>query len=63
MTKVIEAPVKLRRHTSVTSKRVKTASGKVVTLRTINADSPTFASDLSFVFGKNVTKARRKLKK
>lgn len=44
---------------SVGEKRVRGASGKVKTLRTIDAGSLTFGEDMHYVFGKNVAKARR----
>ena len=44
---------------SVTKKRVKDTGGHVKTLRTLDAGSRTFGDDLSYVFGKNVAKARR----
>jgi hypothetical protein len=47
-----------KRH-SVTKKRLKGPDGHIVTMRTIDADSPTFAEDLSYVFRQNVKKARR----
>lgn len=62
MAKVIETPLKLHTKTSVRLKRVRTTGGGFTVLHTINADSPTFAADLSYVFRKNVTKARRTLK-
>ncbi len=58
MTKVVVAKIKLGKP-SVTTKRVKNAAGKLTTIHEIDANSPTFASDLSYVFRKNVAKARR----
>lgn len=48
---------------SVTTKRVKGADGKTLTVHTINADSRTFGDDLSYVFRQNVKKARRENKR
>lgn len=45
--------------TSVTEKRVRDTDGQVKTLRTLDAGSRTFGTDLQYVFGKNVAKARR----
>ena len=44
---------------SVTEKRVRDTDGHMKTLRTIDADSPTFGEDLQYVFSRNVAKARR----
>lgn len=49
--------------TSVGEKRVRDTDGKVKTLRTLNAASKSFGSDLQYVFGKNVAKARRENKR
>jgi hypothetical protein len=46
-----------RAKTSVTEKRVRDT--EVKTLRTLDAGSRTFGTDLQYVFGKNVAKARR----
>ncbi len=43
----------------VSLKRVKTASGKVITVSAVQANSPTFAEDFLAVFTKNVRKARK----
>ncbi len=46
--------------TTVTQKRVRdVASGRFLTLRTIDAQSETLGRDLGYVFAKNVAKARR----
>jgi len=45
--------------TAVAVKRVRDTEGKVKTLRTLDAGSRTFGSDLQYVFGRNVAKARR----
>ena len=44
---------------SVTEKRVRDTDGHVKTLRTLDAESPTFGEDLQYVFSRNVAKARR----
>jgi len=59
MTKVIFAPLKAVGRASVKEKRVKGADGKLRTLLTIDANSPTFDSDLTYVFKKNVARARQ----
>jgi hypothetical protein len=48
---------------SVTEKRVRGPDGRLVKIFSIDADSPTFGDDLSYVFRKNVAKARRENKK
>jgi hypothetical protein len=48
---------------SVTEKRVRGPDGRLVKVLTIDANSPTFGNDLSYVFRKNVAKARRENKK
>ncbi len=66
MAKVVYAslkPSKPGRNTSVTTKHVTTADGERLTVHTVNADSPTFGEDLSYVFKKNVAKARRENKR
>jgi hypothetical protein len=45
--------------TLVTEKRVRDTDGQLRTLRTLDAASRTFGTDLQYVFGKNVAKARR----
>ncbi len=44
---------------TVSEKRVRDADGQVMTLRTLDAKSSTFGTDLKYVFGRNVAKARR----
>jgi len=46
----------------VDEKRVKTAAGETVTVRTIDANSPTFGEEFLYVFGRNVAAARRRNK-
>jgi hypothetical protein len=48
---------------SVATKRMRTAAGKTLVIRKLDADSATFASDLSSVFRSNVAKARRENKR
>ncbi len=47
---------------SVTAKRVRDSEGKLRTIRTLNVGSATFGDDLTYVFRKNVAKARRENK-
>jgi hypothetical protein len=47
---------------SVSEKRVRDAEGKLQTVRTLDGRSTTFGSDLTYVFSKNVAKARRENK-
>jgi hypothetical protein len=44
---------------AVTEKRVRNIEGQVKTVWTLDARSPTFGTDLQYVFRKNVAKARR----
>lgn len=46
----------------VTLRRVTAADGEKVTIRAIDANSPTFGEDLLYVFSKNVEAARRENK-
>lgn len=46
----------------VTLRRVTTATGEKVTIRAIDANSPTFGEDLLYVFSRNVEAARRENK-
>ena len=48
---------------SVGQKRVRGSDGELRTLRTLNAGSKTFSRDLTYVFAKNVAKARRENKR
>lgn len=45
---------------SVREKRVRDAEGKSVRVLSLDANSATFIDDLTFVFGKNVARIRRK---
>jgi len=47
----------------VTSRRVTTADGDKVTIRAIDANSPTFGEEFLYVFTKNVEAARRENKR
>ena len=61
--KVLSKNGKTSKPSSVGEKRVRDAgSGKFVIVRTLDAQSKTFGSDLSYVFTKNVAKARRENK-
>lgn len=56
-------PKIVARDTAVSLKRVRDGgSGQFMTVRTINAQSKTLGKDLSYVFSKNVDKARRENK-
>lgn len=44
---------------SVLVKRIRATDGRLMTIRTIDAASKTFGSDITYVFGRNVAKARR----
>lgn len=63
MTRVVYAPFKSARlgkkSGAVTMKRIKTPDGEAITLHTVSAESRTFPEDLSYVFRKNVKKARK----
>jgi hypothetical protein len=61
--KVVFAPLKFKGRASVRKKRVRDASGKLTTVLAIDANSPTFERDLTFVFAKNVAAARRNNRK
>jgi hypothetical protein len=47
----------------VTSRRVTNGNGEKVTIRAIDANSPTFGEDFLYVFTKNVEAARRENKR
>jgi hypothetical protein len=62
MSKVVYASLKdakRARSNSVKTKRLKNADGKMLTISVVDADSPTFSDDISYVFRKNVKRARR----
>jgi hypothetical protein len=44
---------------SVRTKRMRTADGRIVPILSLDANSATFIDDLAIVFKKNVAKARR----
>lgn len=48
-----------KKRTSVVEKRVRDQSGNVSLLRTVDALSPTLTEDITYVFTRNVDKARR----
>jgi hypothetical protein len=50
---------KLAAKRSVAQRRVQRADGKFVTVLKLDADSKTFTDDLTYLFEKNVAKARR----
>lgn len=47
----------------VTIRRITAANGEKVTIRAIDANSPTFGEDFLYVFTKNVEAARRENKR
>jgi len=47
---------------AVTEKRVRDDDGKLHTVRTLDGHSKTFGTDLTYVFTRNVAKARRENK-
>jgi hypothetical protein len=49
--------------TSVREKRVYRADGTVARVLSVDANSPTFGDDLTYVFEKNVARARRENKR
>ncbi len=59
MTKVIIAPLKPAGRAEIRKKRVRGPDGKITTLLTVDADSPTLADDITEVFKRNVARARR----
>ena len=48
---------------AVSEKRVRDQGGKLRTVLTLDTRSKTFGDDLTYVFGKNVAKARRENKR
>ena len=48
---------------AVSEKRVRDSAGQLRTMWTLDAGSPTFGTDLQYVFQKNVNKARRENKR
>ena len=61
--KTLSSSKRSRPRASVAEKRIRRADGKITTIRTIDANSRTFGSDLTYVFKRNVAKARRENKK
>jgi len=60
MAKVVVTQIRSGNKTAVTSRRYRDAgTGKFITVHTVDANSPTFADDMSYVFKKNVARARR----
>ncbi len=64
MAKIVERPLKLGRGSGAKDKQVirDSETGKFVTIRSVDANSKTFASDLSSAFRSNVGSALRKKK-
>ena len=52
-------PLRFHGNAPVEKKRIKQASGEVISIHTVDADSPIFDWQLSTVFAKNVAKARQ----
>ena len=48
---------------SVGTKRVRNGAGKIVSVHTVDVASRTLSEDLTFVFGRNVGRARRENKR
>lgn len=66
MTDVVIADLnkrKSRRQTSVQRKRVRNARGKMVSVLSLDANSPSFIDDLTEIFRLNVRKARAENKR
>ena len=68
MLKVIIADMQKERSrrkgkTSVREKRLHRADGTIARVLSIDANSPTFDDDLTYIFERNVAKARRENKK
>lgn len=60
----IEGPMRAgKKPKGVTIRRVLDSTGKMVSIRAVNAHSPTFGQDLLYVFSKNVEAARRENKR
>ncbi len=62
MTKLVYEKLKtskVRPSASVRRKRVKAADGKTVEILSLDAESPTFTDDLTYLFRRNVARARR----
>jgi hypothetical protein len=48
---------------AVAKKRVRNSEGQIRTVMTLDVDSKTFGNDFTYVFGRNVAKARRENKR
>jgi hypothetical protein len=57
--KVVLTRLKPRKKGLVRVKRVRNADGRIVTVRSLDASSRTFGSDLRGIFATNVSKARK----
>jgi hypothetical protein len=53
---------KAAKSASVGEKRVRDEAGQIRTLRTLDGQSKTFGNDLTYVFARNVARARRENK-
>jgi hypothetical protein len=58
-----KAKSRKKNKTSVREKRVHRADGSVARVLSVDANSPTFGDDLTYVFEKNVARARRENKR
>ena len=63
MVRVVYKPLVRRKAKGVSRKSVVSPSGKRVTVRLLKADSQSFSDDFSYVFEKNVAKARSENRK
>jgi hypothetical protein len=64
MAKLIKSAPKVRKGETLKLKRVRDPeTGQIIVIRTVNADSETFDSDLSHAFRSNVSAALRNSKK
>ncbi|MBN8994573.1 MAG: hypothetical protein J0H63_07815 [Rhizobiales bacterium] len=64
MAKVVFGKLGAKRpRSTVPTKRVRDGEGRVVVLRTLDANSATFGTDFRDVFERNVVKARRENRK
>jgi hypothetical protein len=64
MAKVVFDKLSAKRPNSpVPTKRVRDSEGRIVVLRTLDANSATFGTDFRHVFERNVDKARRENRK
>jgi hypothetical protein len=63
VTKTVKAAAKARARSSVREKRVRNSAGEVVRITSLDANSRSFDDDLTYVFAKNIAKARRENRK